>query len=237
MSTAAHRGITFTLPDPVTWYWVFIHEVMKKYVIYSDDELNHRRWELHSEGFDLLWDSATSRKQAIRYMSEFYPKYDKFETTLTPISFRQACDFINEHHRHHIAPQGLKFALGLTNGEKLIGVLTAGRPLSRHRDDGYTLEVTRLCVNQAYIHSCSKLYATARRIAREMGYRSLITYTLDEESGSSVRAAGFRLIGKSQGGSWNSLNRNRVDKHPIGPKKFWMLPIPITGNFTVPDGN
>ncbi|OME78754.1 hypothetical protein BK120_22975 [Paenibacillus sp. FSL A5-0031] len=158
-------------------------------------------------------------------MADFYPEYEKFETLLTPVSFRQACSFINEHHRHHMAPQGMKFALGLSNGERLIGVLTAGRPVSRHRDNGYTLEVTRLCVNNGYIHPCSKLYAAARRVAREMGYHSLITYTLDDESGSSVRAAGFQLLGKSLGGSWNSHRRQRVDKHPIGQKKYWMLNI------------
>lgn len=209
------------------WFWVFIHEEMRKYVIYSDDELNgKRRWALEiEEGFDLLWDSARSRPQASRYMQEFYPEYKKLETIPTPITFLKACDFINKHHRHHIAPQGMKFALSITNGQKLIGVLTAGHPVSIHRDDGLTLEVTRVCVNEAYVHLCSKLYAAARRIAREMGYHTLITYTLDEETGTSLRAAGFQFMGKSAGGSWNSRSRSRIDKHPTGPKKIWMLQI------------
>lgn len=209
------------------WFWVFVHDGLRKYVIYSEDELTgERRWALElDEGFDLLWDSARSRPQAVRYMQEFYPEYDKFETIPTPITFRQACDFINVYHRHHMAPQGMKFALGISNGQKLVGVLTAGRPVSRHRDDGLTLEVTRVCVNGAYVHLCSKLYAAARRIAREMGYHTLITYTLDEETGASVRAAGFHCLGKSSGGSWNSLSRNRVDKHPTGLKNLWMLQI------------
>jgi hypothetical protein len=212
---------------PVKWFWVFVHEEMGKYTIYSDDELDGRRWELHDEGFELLWDSARSRSEAVRYMEEFYPEYAKFVTIPTPISFRQACDFINMYHRHNVAPQGMKFALGISNGQKLVGVLTAGRPVSRHRDDGLTLEITRLCVNGAYIHLCSKLYAAARRIAREMGYQTLITYTLEEEKGASVRAAGFKFMGKSIGGSWNSLTRRRVDKHPIGFKHFWMQSIVV----------
>ncbi|MGG4034916.1 XF1762 family protein [Paenibacillus cisolokensis] len=209
------------------WFWVFVHGGMRKYVIYSDDELDgERRWTLElDEGFDLLWDSARSRTQAVRYMQQFYPEYGKFETMPTPITFRQACDFINQHHRHHMAPQGMKFALGISNGQKLIGVLTAGRPVSRHRDDGLMLEVTRVCVIGAYVHLCSKLYAAARRIAREMGYHTLITYTLDEETGASVRAAGFQFMGKSAGGSWNSLSRNRLDKHPTGLKNLWMMQI------------
>ncbi|WP_082452122.1 XF1762 family protein [Paenibacillus ihuae] len=212
--------------SPVKWYWVFVHEGMRKYIVYSDDELTgERRLALHDEGFDLLWDSAMSRSQAVQYMRIFYPDYSTFEVIPTPISFRQACHFINLHHRHHMAPQGMKFALGMSNGQKLVGVLTAGRPVSRHKDDGLTLEVTRLCVNGAYVHLCSKLYAAARRIARDMGYHALITYTLDEETGVSVRAAGFQLMGKISGGSWNSLSRNRVDKHPTGLKKLWMLQI------------
>ncbi|GGD56797.1 XF1762 family protein [Paenibacillus nasutitermitis] len=167
----------FTMSQsPIKWFWVFIHETLRKYTIYSEDELNDRRWDLHDEGFDLLWDSAMSRPEAVRYMEEFYPDYSRFEPIPTPIIFRQACDFINKNHRHHVAPQGMKFALGISNGQKLVGVLTAGRPISRHQDDGLTLEITRVCVNGAYIHLCSKLYATARRIAREMGYRSLIRY-------------------------------------------------------------
>ena len=208
---------------PVRWFWIFIHESMGKYVIYSDEELDGRRWDLHNEGFELLWIPPRSRSQAVRYMEDFYPEYTRFETIPTPITFRQACDFINEHHRHHVAPQGIKFALGISNGQKLVGVLTAGRPVSRHRDDGHTLEITRVCVNGAYVHLCSKLYAGARRIAREMGYTSLITYTLDEETGSSVRAAGFMFMGKSVGGSWNSHSRSRVDKHPMGLKNLWMI--------------
>jgi hypothetical protein len=217
-------GINIDL-SPEKWFWVFVHEAMGKYTIYSDDELDGRRWALHDEGFELLWDSARSRSQAVRYVEEFYPEYSKFETIPTPISFRQACDFINEHHRHHMAPQGMKFALGISNGQKLVGVLTAGRPISRHRDDGLTLEITRLCVNGAYIHLCSKLYAAARRIAREMGYQTLITYTLDEESGASVRASGFQFDSKSPGGTWSSNSRSRVDKHPTGLKNLWMLQI------------
>lgn len=211
---------------PEQWYWIFVHEQLGKFTVYSDDELEgDRRWRLHDEGFELLWDSAQSRAQAYRYMKELYPEYSRFETMPIPITFRQACDFINEHHRHHIAPQGMKFALGISNGQKLVGVLTAGRPVSRHRDDGLTLEITRLSVNAAYIHLCSKLYAAARRIAREMGYAVLITYTLEEETGASVKASGFQLMGKSNGGSWNAPSRSRVDRHPTGCKNLWMLHI------------
>lgn len=212
--------------DREQFYWVFANEALKKYMVLSDDELgsfNTIRWELLEEGFDVLWDSAWSRKQAVRYVDQFYPEYSKFEALPVPVTFREACNFIDKHHRHHPAPQGMKFALGLSNGQHLVGVITAGRPVSRFRDNGWVLEVTRLCVKRAYKHACSKLYAAAARVAREMGYRSLITYTLEEEAGASLRATGFQMAGISPGGSWRSSNRSREDRHPTGPKKIWVL--------------
>lgn len=32
---------------------------------------------------------------------------------VVPITFRQACAFIAEHHRHNKPPRGMKFCLGL----------------------------------------------------------------------------------------------------------------------------
>ncbi|MFX3639866.1 MAG: XF1762 family protein [Candidatus Pristimantibacillus sp.] len=210
------------------FYWIFIHDSLQKYIVLQDEELGDRntiRWDLYDEGFELLWDSANSRKEAVQYMQQYYPAYTKFSTITVPVSFREACTFVNEHHRHHVAPQGMKFSIALSNGQKLIGVLIAGRPVSRHRDNGRTLEVTRLCVNRAYKHTCSQLYATARRIARELGYQQIITYTLEEESGASLRAAGFQLTGINQGGSWDCSSRKRSDKHPIGRKRCWSLTL------------
>ncbi|VTR56482.1 Uncharacterised protein [Actinobacillus pleuropneumoniae] len=210
------------------FYWVFINEDLKRYMVLSDEELDSAdslRWELMNEGFDVLWDSALSRKQATRYMKYLYPDCRKFELVPVPVTFKEACNFIDMYHRHHPAPQGMKFALGFSNGRSLIGVLTAGRPVSRFRDNGQTLEVTRLCVQRAYKNVCSKLYAAAARVAKEMGYHSLITYTLVEEAGSSLRAAGFRFDGISPGGSWRSHGRRRQDRHPTGPKKIWVMDL------------
>ncbi|MEB9897768.1 GNAT family N-acetyltransferase [Bacillus cereus] len=195
-------------------FWIFIHETMKTFIVLM----------MMNSTAETRFDGTCSTKDFIDancYMAQFYPEYIKFKARPVPISFsfRTACEFINKHHRHHNAPQGMKFAIGMSNGQKTVGVLIAGRPVSRHRDDGLTLEVTRLCVLQAYRHVCSQLYAVARRIARELGYRSIITYTLEEESGASLRAIGFQLVGVSNRGSWNSSMRKREDKHPIGRKK------------------
>ena len=64
-----------------------------------------------------------------------------------PITLREANAFVDEHHRHHKATQGCKFALGLLNGETLCGAAICGRPVSRYLDNGLTLEITRLCTD------------------------------------------------------------------------------------------
>lgn len=113
---------------------------------------------------------------------------------LIPVTFRQASAFVTEHHRHHDAPRGHKFSIGVLKGEELVGVIMVGRPVARAYDDGFTAEVNRSCVVDDARNANSMLYAAAWRAARAMGYRRLITYTQAGESGASLRGAGFKLI-------------------------------------------
>ena len=87
--------------------------------------------------------------------------------------------------------------------------------------DGWTAEVTRLCVIDGARNACSFLYASCWRAARALGYRRLITYTLPEEGGASLRAAGWKCLGEAGGGSWNRAERPRVDTHPTQVKLRW----------------
>ena len=141
---------------------------------------------------------------------------------IVPISFEEACEFIRQHHRHHKPPQGYKFCLAVADGDKIVGVAIVGRPVARHLDDGWTLEVTRTCTDGTK-NANSMLYAAAWRAAKAMGYKRLITYTLPEESGTSLRAAGWRCIGEAGGGSWNRKSRPRVDKPPLQVKLRWEI--------------
>ena len=145
---------------------------------------------------------------------------------LQPITFSEAAVFINEHHRHHVAPIGHKFSIGINDGEKVVGVAVVSRPTARMSDDGYTAEVTRLCVLEGIKNGCSMLYQACWRAARAMGYHRLITYTLASESGSSLRASGWVLIGEAGGGSWSRQERLRVDKHPLQGKLRWEAVTP-----------
>lgn len=144
---------------------------------------------------------------------------------LCPVSFKEAKAFVNEHHRHNVAPVGHKFSIGLTNGEKLIGVAIVGRPIARYNQDGYTLEVYRNCVLEGYKNACSMLYGATWRAAKAMGYRRLITYTLKSEPGTSLIASGWKIIGETQpkpkGWDTPSRPRNMPERYPTGQKNKW----------------
>jgi hypothetical protein len=146
---------------------------------------------------------------------------------LCPITLRLAQSFVRENHRHNSPPQGHKFSIGLTNNDKLIGVIIAGRPIARAHDDGFTIEVTRCCVHENERNANSKLYAAAIRAARAMGYRRVISYTLPEESGATMKAVGFRKDGmtKYNPNGWNMPGRPRTEpeRYPKGDKIRWIL--------------
>ena len=144
---------------------------------------------------------------------------------LQPITIKEAKRFVDLHHRHHKAPQGGKFAIGLTDNEKVIGVAIVGRPVARMLDSGYTAEVTRLCVLEGYYNACSMLYSACWRAARAMGYKRLITYILKSESGKSLEASGYKLVGEAGGGTWNREDRPRVDTHPLEQKKLFEVKV------------
>ncbi len=141
-----------------------------------------------------------------------------------PITFREACRFIREHHRHHLPPLGCKFCVALNDGEEIVAVAVVGRPVARHLDDGWTAEVTRLCTNGKK-NAASKLYAACSKAALAMGYQRVITYILASEKGTSLRAAGWAKIGRRGGGRWSRTSRSRVDEHPIGPKTLYEAPL------------
>lgn len=141
---------------------------------------------------------------------------------LQPITQREADAFILRHHRHHRPARGWKLGIAVNDGERVVGVIVIGRPVARMLDDGFTAEVTRCCTDGTpYVGIASKLYAAAWRAAKAMGYRRLITYTLAEERGGSLVAAGWREVGAAGGGTWSRTGRPRVDTHPIGTKTLW----------------
>lgn len=149
---------------------------------------------------------------------------------IAPVELRDARAFIAAHHRHSEPPRGHRFSIGLYDGEDLVGVVVAGRPVSRGADDGLTIELTRVTTTGSR-NACSRLYGRACRAAAAMGYGRAITYTLVEEPGTSLRAAGFVRDGETPGGAWQhtagprALDRPRLfdaPKMPTGPKVRWV---------------
>lgn len=132
---------------------------------------------------------------------------------ICPMTLKEANAYVEQHHRHHQPVVGHKFSIGCSDGEKIVGVAIVGRPVSRHLDDGWTMEVTRLCTDGTR-NACSMLYAAAWRAARAMGYKRLVTYILDTENGTSLRAAGWKCLGQAGGLRWTGKRRPEVDLCP-----------------------
>lgn len=138
-----------------------------------------------------------------------------------PLTQREAAAFVAAHHRHLKPPRGALLQLGAAVDGRIVGVVVVGRPKSRMLQDGWTAEVTRCCTDGTR-NACSFLYAKAWAAAKAVGYRRLITYTLPEEGGASLRAGGWKVVNeKAGGGTWSRKSRPRIDTHPTQTKILW----------------
>ncbi len=130
---------------------------------------------------------------------------------LVPISQRTAKECVQKWHRHNAPPRGDIIRVGAAVDGELVAVGMAGRPVARHLDDGQTLEVTRVA-SAGHDNATSFLYAALRRAAFALGYTRVITYTQAEESGASLRAAGYRVIAqRPPRKGWSTVSRPRDD--------------------------
>jgi hypothetical protein len=121
---------------------------------------------------------------------------------IRPITLKAAKDFVALHHRHNKPPVGHKFSLSCYNYGSLVGVAIASRPVARHFDDGFTLEISRTCTDSTK-NANSMLYGAIWRAAKAMGYKKCITYTQHGECGASLRAAGWvKVKDLPARGSW-----------------------------------
>ena len=143
-----------------------------------------------------------------------------------PIKLKEANAFIAEHHRHHKPVKFHLFSIGCRNGENdLCAVAVIMRPAAPAYNDYPIAEICRLA-SDGTKNACSFLLARAARAAFEMGYWMIQTYTLAEESGVSLAAAGWEHWGTRRGSPWNHARRKRNDSHPIGPKDRWVRIAP-----------
>jgi hypothetical protein len=158
--------------------------------------------------------------------------------TVVPVTLKQVNAFLARHHRTHKRVVGFKAAFGLTAepGGPLVAVCCVARPRSRQLQRKHPLmaEVTRCCTDGTF-DAASKCYANAWVVARAIGYRTLITYTLPEEGGPCLRALrqqGWRRVENELhqpllfgGGTWHREGRPREDAHPTDPKWRWEVTL------------
>ena len=137
---------------------------------------------------------------------------NKFKTI--PISLKAANEFVTTHHRHNKKTAGHKFSIGAMLDGELIGVAICGRPVARALDNGTTLEVLRVCIKDpAPRNACSYLYARCQRIWTALGGEKIITYTLETEPGSSLKAVNWLVAAKTKKRATKNLWNTRRPEH------------------------
>ncbi len=147
---------------------------------------------------------------------------------IAPITLRAANAFIDQHHRHNAPVRGWRFGAAVQDKDgATVGVATAGRPVSRHLDDGSTLEVNRTCTDGTR-NANSMLYGAIWRAAKALGYRRCVTYIQGNETGASLRAAGWvKVKDLPARPSWaeESVKRRagRADDTGGVPRQLWEI--------------
>lgn len=155
--------------------------------------------------------------------------------TIRPCSLREANNFVEQNHRHNKSVTGHRFSISCYDGDRLCGVAICGNPIARKLDDGLTLEIRRVCTDGTR-NACTKLYGACCRAAKALGYRKVITYTLQSEPGTSLHASNFSIADDNCGGtSWNMPSRPREEyqetlfgverKYPDEKKVRWEIDI------------
>jgi len=139
--------------------------------------------------------------------------------SVVPMTIKAARAYVAQHHRHNKRASHAFFAVGAALGERLVGCAIVGPPCARMLQDGRTAEIRRCCTDGTR-NACSFLYRVCVRIASAMGYRRILTYTLDSESGASLRAAGFEITKRTRAEDYNRKGRKR-DPQPLQHKFRW----------------
>jgi len=145
-----------------------------------------------------------------------------------PMTCKAAALHVAKNHRHSRGTTGGLFAAAVYDGGRLAGVAICAKPVARMLDDGLTVEITRVCTDGTR-NACSKLYGALCRAAAAIGYEKAVTYTLADEPGDSLRAAGFAVAARLKARpTWNCAARSRVqvdlfgnETRPPGEKLRW----------------
>jgi hypothetical protein len=144
---------------------------------------------------------------------------------IIPLTLKQANELVATLHRHHKPVQGHRFSIGVVGPDGVCGAAIVGRPVARKTPQYEVAEITRLVTNGTK-NACSKLYATAARICKEMGFARIQTFILEEEHGTSLKASGWTFEQWSDGAEgWQSRDGRRTDQ-PTQRKQRWSKVLP-----------
>jgi len=140
---------------------------------------------------------------------------------LVPCTVKSAIKWVAEHHRHlrrELAGARFGVALADGNGEWVgVAIVTSG---PRVWESTGRCNIARVCTTGVK-NGCSKLYGAICRAAQALGYSEAWTYTLPEEPGTSLRAAGFTDMGLTDGGEHSRASRPRRPAERPEPKRRW----------------
>lgn len=139
---------------------------------------------------------------------------------IEPCELRDANAFVEQLHRHHKKAQGHRWSTAVTAHGQVVGVAIVGRPVARMTDQRRIVEAVRVCTDGTP-NACSALYGAVCRQQRSHGYEKAQTFILESEPGTSLRAAGWKPVAVSDGGSWSRPSRGREDDAPLDRKVRW----------------
>lgn len=142
---------------------------------------------------------------------------------LVPISLAVANEHVAAWHRHNDPVIQCVFKVGCSDSEGVLrAVAIAESPKGRGNMDGDSIEVTRVA-SDGTKNACSMLYGACARAGFALGYRRVITYTQADESGSSLRAAGYRVIASRPARKgWHTVSRPRDNSRYVSvARQLW----------------
>lgn len=194
-----------------------MHEAVSEFL--AEDPAAAARWMGGEVGIGL--DDGARGLEALmggrlrRVVADCGHLYLDWNLELVKLPQREVFRFIDQHHRHCDAPAGWKFGVGVRNGSQIVAVASVGRPVARQIDHTRVVEVNRVCVRtdvpagQVW-NACSLLYGWAARQAQAKGFERVITYTLEHEDGTSLKAAGYVPDRAVRAESWDRGARRRT---------------------------
>ena len=147
---------------------------------------------------------------------------------LQPITVKAAIQWVRETHRHLPVIQGGLFASAVQCDGRTVAAGIAVNPARVWQGTGRVV-IGRVAaipgleaVGEHASPACTMILGSLCRAAKALGYTEAWTYTLPDESGASLRAAGFQYKGETKGGEWDRPSRSRAAAVSPTKKGRWM---------------